>query len=67
MMRAVDADFAAAVDFLHARARLDQHDVAVRGARRIAVRHRPRQLFRQVEIETAAAGDVQLLHAQADA
>ena len=67
MVVAVDADFAAAVDLVHAGVRLQQDGVAVRAAGRVAVRQGPRQVFGQVQVEGAAAGDVELLHAEADA
>ena len=38
----------------------------MRRAGRIAVRHGTRHVFRQMHEKTAAAGDVELLHAQAD-
>ena len=57
MVGAVDADFAAAVNLVDARARLEQDGVAVRAAAgRVAVRHGPRQVLRQVQVQVAAAG-----------
>ena len=66
MMAAVDANFDTAVDLFESRIRFQQNQVTVRAAGRIEVRHGPRQVFRQMKIETSTANGVEFLHAQAN-
>ena len=67
MMGAVDADFAAAVDFFEPRIRLDQNQMTVRHPGGVAVRHGARLVLRQVQKQRTAEGDVELLHSEPDA
>src|SRR5947209_20094077 len=65
-MGAVDADLAAAVDLLDARAGPQENEMAMRLSGRVLVRHGARQVFGQVQVQGAAAGDIELLHTDAD-
>ena len=67
MVHAVDADFAVAVDPFHRRAGLDDERVAVGEVGRVLVGDRPGQVLGDVQEQGAPLGDVEELHAGADA